>query len=97
MNRENAPEVLAQLQPTDEYILQEYVNHPMLWHGKKFHFRCYTLIRGDLSAYVYSNAFVLTAGHAYDTSPGADVHKHITNLSVNKRIEGHPGQIVFDF
>jgi hypothetical protein len=44
------------------------------------------------SARVYEKGFVLTAGFDYDTSD-LDIRKHITNLSVNKRLPGHPGQI----
>lgn len=48
----------------------------------------------DMKAFVYEGAYVLTAGIDYDVeSVSIDSRKHITNLSVNKRIAGHPGQI----
>ena len=65
---------------------------PILLNGKKFHFRCYSLLMGDMSAYIYDQAFLLTAGFNYDLED-ADVTKHITNLSVNKKFKNHPGQI----
>ncbi len=43
--------------------------------------------------YRYSTAFALTAGVNYDTNENAELSKHVTNLSVNKHISGHPGQI----
>lgn len=66
---------------------------PALWNGKKFHFRCYSLLMGDMTAYVYDRAFILTAGSDFDMSPSADITKHVTNLSVNKKVPGHPGQV----
>ena len=73
-----------------------YVQNPQLWNGKKFHYRCYSMVMADLSVYLYSNAFILTAGLDYNVcqdGPTPDVNRHITNLSVNKRFAGHPGQI----
>ena len=52
----------------------------------------YALLTGCMSAYIYEKAFILTAGTKYDCDDD-DVHKHITNLSVNKKLSGHPGQI----
>lgn len=52
----------------------------------------YAILRGDMSTYLYEKAFMLTAGLRYDCSSD-DVNKHITNLSVNKKLHDHPGQI----
>jgi hypothetical protein len=68
------------------------VNHPILFKGKKFHFRCYSAIMGDGSALVYQKSFILSAGMDFDYKDD-DMRKHVTNLSVNKRFEGHPGQV----
>jgi hypothetical protein len=72
--------------------LCRYVNHPILFEGKKFHFRCYTAMMGDGSALVYQKSFILSAGLAFDYADD-DMRKHVTNLSVNKRFKGHPGQV----
>lgn len=44
------------------------------------------------TAHVYQKAFILSAGLDFDYAD-ADVRKHVTNLSVNKRFVGHPGQV----
>lgn len=75
-----------------EYVIQKYVKSPKLWNGHKFHFRMYALLTGCMSTFIYEKAFILTAGIKYDCDDD-DVHKHITNLSVNKKLHGHPGQI----
>jgi hypothetical protein len=69
-----------------------YANHPLLFHGKKFHFRCYTTMTATGAAHLYQMAFILSAGLPFDYQD-ADVRKHVTNLSVNKRFAGHPGQV----
>lgn len=81
-----------------------YVDRPRLWQGKKYHYRCYSLLQANMSVYLYSKVFILTAGLDYipsdstDTSPSVvpETSRHITNLSVNKRFKGHPGQIPYD-
>ena len=73
-------------------MIQKYVKNPKLWNGHKFHFRMYALLTGCMSTFIYVKAFILTAGVKYDCDDD-DVHKHITNLSVNKKLHGHPGQI----
>lgn len=92
LNRENWLDVVSELPKNQDYVIQSYIQNPMLWRGKKFHFRCYSVIRGDLSAYVYQDAFILSASRDYDDSC-MDTTIHLTNLSVNKRSPGHPGQI----
>lgn len=81
--------------PDDEYVIQRYVHRPLLYKGKKFHFRCYSILNADMSALVYQKAFILTAGldFSYDDT---DLKRHVTNLSVNKHFKNHPGQVPCD-
>lgn len=80
----------------EELVIQRYVHNPLLIQGKKFHYRCYAMILGDMSGHVYQHGYVLRAGLAYDCQRDGtelDLCKHISNLSVNKHIPGHPGQV----
>ena len=52
----------------------------------------YAMLQGNMRSFLYEKAFLLTAGMKYDCNSD-DVNKHITNLSVNKKLPGHPGQI----
>ena len=96
MNAKNYSLVVAEFAKDDELVIQKYVHSPLLWKGKKFHFRAYSVLRADMSALLFSKAFILTAGQLYDANASADATKHITNLSINKRFVGHPGQVVCD-
>ena len=49
----------------------------------------------DGTAMVYRKAYILSAGFTFDYED-VDVRKHVTNLSINKRIQGHPGQVPCD-
>lgn len=93
INNNNYDSVLILLNDNDEYVIQKYVNNPMLWNGfKKFHFRCYTMFTADFTAFVYQEAFALTASDDFNYD-NDDTTRHITNLSVNKKYPNHPGQI----
>lgn len=91
-NKFNHTKVVAELPANEEYVIQRYVNNPMLFRGKKFHFRCYSVMTADGAALVYQNSFILSAGLDFDYADD-DMRKHVTNLSVNKRFAGHPGQV----
>ena len=81
---------------------QRYVARPLLWRGRKFHFRAYAAVRADMSAWLYRTAYILCASKPYSlgeaTAEGVqagltDELMHISNLAVNKHTEGHPGQV----
>lgn len=91
--KDNFEKILPEIPPNDNYVIQKYVQNPQLWHNRKFHLRCYTVLFGDMSAYVYEQAFILTASEPYDHLNCDEVMKHITNLAVNKNSPQHPGQI----
>ena len=45
-----------------EWVLQRYIERPLLVGGRKFHLRAYALCVGSLSAYVFSEGLALFAG-----------------------------------
>jgi hypothetical protein len=75
--------VLARLQTRELYVVQRYVLEPLLYQGRKFHFRCYALITATLVPYLYRHAYILAASNPYSLEDSADL-THLTNLSVNK-------------
>ena len=46
----------------------------------------------DMTAYVYQKGFILTASQPFDLADTLTT-KHITNLSINKKHAGYPGQV----
>lgn len=66
-----------------QWVLQRYVERPLLLDGRKFHLRVYVLLDGALSAYVWGDALVLSAVSPYRPDDGgADRFAHITNTVV---------------
>lgn len=63
------------------YVVQEYVERPLLIDGRKFEMRQYVLLCGDGSAYTYDSALLRLASVAYDLV-STDRRAHITNKFV---------------
>ena len=60
------------------YVVQEYVERPLLVDGRKFEMRQYVLICGDGSAYTYDGALMRLACVPYEVD-STDRRAHITN------------------
>ena len=68
------------------YTVQEYLpGRPLLWHGRKFHFRVAAVLTGDGRAFLHRCAFVHPANSKYtdDALQITNASVHITNLCVN--------------
>jgi tubulin--tyrosine ligase len=80
-----------------EWVLQRYVDNPLLINGHKFHLRVYVLCVGALKVYVFNEILALLAahrypfcGHRYCCSRSVhryskddmdDIYKHLTNTA----------------
>ncbi|DBA82238.1 hypothetical protein WJX79_003267 [Trebouxia sp. C0005] len=70
-----------------EWVLQRYIERPLLIQQRKFHLRVYVLCVGSLKAYVYDQVLALFAGQPYDSELGdlGNLDAHLTNTC---RLEG---------
>lgn len=68
------------------YIIQKYIDHPLLIHKRKFDFRCYaviTSINGHLKGYFYEDAYIRTSCKEFDLD-NFSKYIHLTNDAVQK-------------
>jgi len=63
-----------------EFVLQQYVDRPLLLRRRKFHIRAYALAVSALKVYLYDDVLALCSGtrYSYDTT---QVFAHITNTA----------------
>ena len=74
------------------YIVQEYINNPLLYQGRKFDIRVYVLITDDYDIYINSYGYIRTSSEKYTYKIGngvsdnweKDKFVHITNIAVQK-------------
>ncbi len=81
-------EVLSALETVPdirEWVLQRYIEPPLLCDGYKFHLRVYVLCVGALQVYVFEEVLMLLAAHRYefdaDGHDWGDIYKHLTNTA----------------
>jgi len=74
-------DALEEKEDVREWVLQRYIERPMLCNGHKFHLRVYVLCVGALRVFVFDQILMLLAAHPYDAADIADVHKHLTNTA----------------
>lgn len=70
-----------------EWVLQRYIERPLLIQQRKFHLRAYVLCVGSLKAFVFSEVLALFAGQPYDSELQdlTNLDSHLTNTC---RLEG---------
>jgi hypothetical protein len=70
------------------WIVQSYMENPLLVSGRKFDIRCYVLlvlVDGNLSAYFYRDGYIRTSGRKYNLKNLGDRETHLTNDAVQKK------------
>lgn len=74
------------------YIIQQYIERPLLIHKRKFDIRCYALItsiNGVLQGYFYNEGYLRTASKEYNKKNLANKFIHLTNDAIQKRGEDY--------
>lgn len=69
------------------YIVQEYIQKPMLFKKRKFDLRCFmmlTTINGVQKGYWYKEGYIRTSSTAFSLKNMGDKFIHLTNDAVQK-------------
>lgn len=67
------------------FIIQKYIDYPLLVHKRKFDFRCFgllTSINGSLKGYCYQDGYVRTSCREYSLDDVTDMFIHLTNDAI---------------
>ncbi|CAG5115127.1 unnamed protein product [Candidula unifasciata] len=89
------------IQSSEHYIVQEYIDKPLLLDGYKFDLRIYVLIThcDPLRIFLYNDGLVRLATEKYMPPQESNIHRlfmHLTNYAVNKRNELYDKNMAFD-
>ena len=74
------------------FIIQKYIDNPLLINNRKFDFRCYgmlTCINGMLKGYFYNDAYIRTSCVEFDIDNVQNKFIHLTNDAVQKWSEDY--------
>ena len=75
----------------ESYIVQRYINDPLLIGGKKFDLRLYALVTSysPLTVYFYRGGFARFTHCRYDDTKLQNSEIHLTNVAIQKNVEGY--------
>jgi len=75
----------------ENYVVQRYINNPLLVGGKKFDMRIYALVTSysPLTVYLYRDGFARFTHHRYDNSDISNAYVHLTNVAIQKHSENY--------
>ena len=68
----------------DDYVVQKYIERPLLFKGIKFDIRCWVLVSQvspTLTVWMWTEPYLRLASHAYSEDT-RDVFAHLTNNSI---------------
>ena len=74
------------------FIIQKYIDFPLLVHKRKFDFRCYgllTSINGSLKGYCYQDGYIRTSCKEYNLEDVTDLFVHLTNDAIQNKSEDY--------
>ncbi|KAJ1402937.1 tubulin-tyrosine ligase family-domain-containing protein [Ochromonadaceae sp. CCMP2298] len=78
---EGVLEALEEADHVREWVLQRYIERPLLYGGHKFHLRVYVLCVGGLRVFVFDQILMLLAAHRYVAHDVVDIYAHLTNTA----------------
>jgi len=80
-----------------KWLVQEYLDQPHLFDGRKYVLRCYLLISSiePLKVYLYKGGFVKLASERYSKDNFDNLYAHLTNPDVNALNEQAAAPVVF--
>ncbi|KAJ3218220.1 Tubulin polyglutamylase ttll5 [Dinochytrium kinnereticum] len=86
-------ELPSRLNADDKYLIQKYIDNPLLLDGYKFDLRIYVAITSfsPLRIYMFEEGLARVATEKYDTNPNNSNRNfmHLTNSSINKQSENY--------
>eukprot|EP00347_Sterkiella_histriomuscorum_P001871 403370356 len=74
------------------YIIQKYIEKPLLIKKRKFDIRCYglfTSVNGNQKGYFYNDGYIRTSCKEYNTNNLANKFIHLTNDAVQKKCDDY--------
>ncbi|CAD8060286.1 unnamed protein product [Paramecium sonneborni] len=71
-----------------EFVIQKYIERPLLLGGRKFDIRCWVLINHDMQFFLFKEAYIRTSGAIFSLE-NKDRYIHLTNNAVQKNAQNY--------
>ena len=75
--------------PNYSFVVQKYLEKPLLIDGRKFDIRVWVLFTHEMKVYFFKEGYVRTCSSTYSMKADslADIKVHLTNNAVQKNLE----------
>ncbi|CDW81438.1 tubulin-tyrosine ligase family protein [Stylonychia lemnae] len=75
----------------NSFILQKYIERPLLIHQRKFDIRVWVFINYDFSCYIFKEGYLRTSSSEFSIDPNNpdDQYVHLTNNAIQKYSENY--------
>lgn len=69
-----------------QFIIQKYIEDPLLIHGRKFDIRVWVLVNHNQDCFFFKEGYIRTSSSPYTTDPAAleNEYVHLTNNAIQK-------------
>ena len=64
------------------FVIQKYIERPLLLSGRKFDIRMWVLVTGSLDVYLFKEGYIRTSSKPFDLSDANDIFVHLTNNAI---------------
>ena len=74
---------------TDAFLIQKYLERPLLIFNRKFDIRMWVLMTHQMNAYVFPEGYIRLSSQEYICKKSKDSFIHLTNNSVQRFSEDY--------
>ena len=67
------------------YVIQKYIERPMLIADRKFDIRLWVLVTQDCKCHLFREGYIRMSSYAYTLDDQDNVAVHLTNNAIQKR------------
>lgn len=69
---------------SDVFVIQKYIERPLLINDRKFDLRLWVLITHEHKCFYFKEGYIRMSGHKYDLENYDDPFVHLTNNAIQK-------------
>lgn len=64
------------------FIIQKYIERPLLINNRKFDIRVWALVTHDLDLYLFREGYLRLSGYEYQVNDISNEYAHLTNNAI---------------
>ncbi|CAK93842.1 unnamed protein product (macronuclear) [Paramecium tetraurelia] len=91
-NGQTQQKVVQYLLKTSSFVVQKYIEKPLLIKNRKFDIRVWVFLNTDLSCYFFKEGYIRMASEEYRTNDVENIYIHLTNNAIQQHSDKYGQQ-----